>query len=151
MKRLKILLICLLCLLMTACSNGFAKSEYDAADKIAQQEDHYAKEGSVFNPIDRGYSLTVSKFDGRQTLWTETAAEDQAIDMDFSLSLQKGRAKIVHIDKDGNVTTVIECTAGTPVDGVVTKTVALGEGQNRLKLVGYGCEDLELEMLSAFF
>lgn len=59
----------------------------------------------------------------------------------------KGQAKIVHIDDDGNVTTVIECAPETSTDGFVTKTVSLSSGQNRLKIVGYGCEDIEFEML----
>lgn len=135
---------CLVCLFLTACSNGFARWEYDAVEKISQMEDHYAKENSVFNPIERGYSLTVSKFDGRQTLWTGIAEDDQDIEIDFSFSLTKGQAKVVHIDSEGNVTTVIECSPETSTDGFVTKTVSLKCGQNRLKIVGYACEDIEL-------
>ena len=110
-------------------------------------EDHYAKEYSVFDRIDGGYSLTVSKFDGSQTLWTEIIEENQDIDIDFSFSLLKGLAKIVHIDSDGNVTTIIECSPDTPIDGSVIKTVSLKTGQNRLKIVGYDCEDIDLKML----
>ena len=44
MRKLKLVLLCLLCLLMTACSNQFAKEEYDSDEKIAQNVDHYAKE-----------------------------------------------------------------------------------------------------------
>ena len=70
MKKSMILVVVSLCLIMTACSNEFAKQEYDFVDKIVQQEDRYAKETSIFNPIEGGYSLTVSKFDGRETLWS---------------------------------------------------------------------------------
>lgn len=147
MKKQKIALICLLCLLITACSNEFAKKEYDSDIKISQPEDHYSKEVSVFNSIDGGYSLTVSKFDGRETLWTKTSEEAQTIDIDFSFSLSKGQAKIVHVDSDGNVTTILECSPDTPTDGFVTETIPLKERQNRIKIVGYDCENIDLKML----
>lgn len=147
MKRRIILCISLLCLFLTACSNEFARREYDADEKIAQAGDRYAKQLSVFNPIDGGYSLTASKFDGRETLWTESVEEDQEIEIDVSFQLTNGKAKLVHVDSDGNVTTVIECLPETSTDGSVTKTVSLKSGKNRLKIVGYDCEDVDLKIL----
>ncbi len=147
MKKCGILLTMLLCLLMTGCSNGFAENEYNSVEKIAKIEDRYAKENSVFNSIDGGYSLVVSKFDGRQTLWTDTLEENQSVEIEVSFILTKGQAKVVHIDKDGNVTTVIECTPETSTDGYVTKTISMSSGQNRLKIVGFDCENIDLKML----
>lgn len=147
MKKLKIVGISLLCLLLTACSNGFAKREYEANEKISQNADRYAKEVSVFNSIDGGYSLTVGKFNGRETLWTEILEDNQDIVIDFSFRLTKGQAKIVHIDSEDNVTTVIECTPETSTDGFVTKTVSLKRGKNRLKIVGYDCQNIDLMIL----
>lgn len=149
MKKLKITLLCLLCLFLTACSNEFAKKEYDSDEKISQKQDHYAKQFSVFNSKNGEYSLTVSKFNGRETLWTKKLKENQNIDIDISFSITKGMAKIVHIDNDGNVTTIIECSPDTQTDGLETKTVSLTSGQNRLKIVGYDCEDIELKMIIA--
>jgi len=99
--------------MMTACSNEFAKREYDSDEKIAQNTDHYAKEVSVANSTNGEYSLTVSKFNGRETLWEKTIKENQDIEIDFDLSLSKGQAKIVYIDSEDNVTTVIECLPET--------------------------------------
>lgn len=147
MKKLKIISIFLLCLLLTACSNEFAKKEYDSDEKIAQKTDHYSKKVSVFKSIDGGFSFTVSEFDGRETLWTEKVKEDQDIEIEVSFSISEGQAKIVHIDEDGNVTTLLECQPDTVTDGFVMKTVALKSGQNRLKIVGYDCEDVDLKML----
>lgn len=147
MKRRIILCISLLCLFLTACSNEFARREYDADEKIAQAGDRYAKQLSVFNPIDGGYSLTASKFDGRETLWTESVEEDQDIEIDVSFQLTNGKAKLVHVDSNDNVTTVIECLPETSTDGFVTKTVSLKSGKNRLKIVGYDCEDVDLKIL----
>ena len=70
----------------------------------------------------------------------------QTENINVSLSLSKGQVKIVHIDKDGNVTTVIECTPDTSTDGFVTETVSLKNGKNRFKIVGYDCEDIDLKI-----
>ncbi len=147
MKKSCLLLIMVLCMFTIGCSNKFAENEYDSVEKIIESDDRYAKEGSVFNPIDGGYSLSVSKFDGRQTLWTDTLEESQNVEIDFSFVLTKGQAKIVHIDADGNVTTLIECTPETSTDGYVTETVSMPSGENRLKIVGFDCENIDLEML----
>lgn len=147
MKKSIVALFVMACLIMTGCSNEFAKQEYDSPEKIAQKEDHYAKVGSVFNQVDGGYALTVSQFDGRQTLWTDTVEEEQEIVIEFSFSLSEGQAKIVHIDAEGNVTTIIECSPETPADEYIAKTVLLKSGENRLKIVGYDCENVDLEML----
>lgn len=147
MKKSCMLLIIVLFMFMTGCSNKFAENEYDSMEKIIENEDRYAKEDSIFNPIDGGCSLTVSKFDGRQTLWKDTLENSQSVKIEFSFELTKGQAKIVHIDTEGNVTTLIECTPETSTDGYVTKTVSMTSGENRLKIVGFDCENIDLEML----
>ena len=49
MKKLYIIILSLLCLFMTACSNEFARNEYDSDEKISETADRYAKEVSVGN------------------------------------------------------------------------------------------------------
>lgn len=137
----------LFCLFLVGCSNDFARVQYDLADIISSSKDRYTKVNSSFSSIDGGYSLEVSKFDGRETLWSKIMDEKQRVEIDFSLSLSQGQVKIVHIDAGGNVTTLIECSSDTSMDGFETKTVLLKKGQNRLKIVGYDCEDVDLKMM----
>ena len=152
MRRYKIfLLLGLLLFILTGCSNTFAKKEYFDIDKIAETEDRYAKESSVSNPIDNGYSLKVKKFDGRQTLWTKTLEDNENIDIEIKLSLSEGTAKIVHVDENGYVTTIMECTSDNCVDEYVVKTVSLKKGLNKIKIVGYECKNIDLELLSSNF
>lgn len=146
MKKFFAVFIGILCLFMTACSNEFAKQEYDVDEKISQG-DRYAKEMSVFNTIDGGYSLTVAKFDGRETLWTKTLEKDRDLEINIDFSLSNGRAKVVYVDDKGNVTTVVECTPDNLTNGYITKNISLKAGQNELKIVGYDCEDVDLKML----
>ena len=68
------------------------------------------------------------------------------MEINISFHLSKGQAKIVHIDNDNNVTTVLECVPDTSTDGFVTKTIPLKSGQNRLKIVGYDCENIDLNI-----
>lgn len=129
-----------------ACSNEFARQEYNSNEKISLMNDHYAKEFSVFNSTNEEISLTISKFNGRETLWTKKLDKNRDIEINLSFRLSKGQAKIVHIDNDNNVTTIIECVPDTSTDGFVTKTISLKSGQNRLKIVGYDCENIDVKI-----
>lgn len=151
-KTLKyMMLLSLVCLLLCGCSNTFAKREYDNTKAISQQEDRYAKKMSVFNPVDGGYSLTAKEFDGRETMWSKNINEDKDIELKIQMNLSEGTAKVVHVDEDANVTTIIECTPENITNDYVIQTVSLKSGQNRIKVVGKGCRDLELELLSSDF
>ena len=72
--------------------------------------------------------------------------ESQSVEIELSFALTEGQAKIVHIDAEDNVTTLIECTPETPTDGYVTKTVSMTPGENRIKIVGYDCKNIDLKM-----
>ena len=149
-KNFIIVLICsIVCLAigLTGCGNEFAKQEYNDAEKIAQIEDSYAKDNSVFNPIDGGYSLTVSKFNGRQTLWRKTLEKSAEIEIQFVFSISSGSAKVVYFDCNNNVTVFIECSQYISTVQTATKTVSLTSGLNRLKIVGYDCKDIDLKIL----
>ena len=149
-KNFIIVLICsIVCLAigLTGCGNEFAKQEYNDAEKIAQIEDSYAKDNSVFNPIDGGYSLTVSKFNGRQTLWNKTLEKSTEIEIQIDLSISSGIAKVVYIDCDNNITVLIECSQNDADEHITTKTVSLTRGLNRFKIVGYDCKDIDLKIL----
>lgn len=147
-KKRRIILLALLCLLITACSNEFARRDYDSDEKISQKANHYSKASSMFRSIDGGFSFTVSKFDGRETLWEKTLKEDRDIEIEISFRLSEGKAKVVHIDSEDNVTTIMECQPESSTDGFAAETVSLKKGKNRLRIVGYDCKDLELEIVS---
>lgn len=135
-------LVCLLCL--TGCSNTYAKEEYDSLEKLASQGDRYSKASSVFNPIEGGYSFTVSKFDGRQTLFTWHLDEDVELTMEILCSLTDGTGKLVHVDAEGNVTTLVECNKET--SAAVIKNISLKQGRNDIKFAGYDCGNVDVKM-----
>ncbi len=149
-KNIIIVLMCsIVCITigLTGCGNEFAKLDYNDAEKIVQIEDRYAKDNSVFNPIDGGYSFMVSKFNGRQTLWNKTLEKSVEIEIQLDLSISSGSAKVVYIDCNNNVIVLIECSQNDSNKQNVKKTISLTSGLNRLKFVGYDCKDIDLKIL----
>lgn len=146
MRKVKLLTIFMICVMLTGCNNDFAERQYDSNAKIAESEDRYAKSGSVTNRYDDRVDLTVEKFDGRQTVWSKEYSENQDVEIEFSLTIISGKVKLVHIDDDGNVSTIVECTSDSIVDQTTEYTVSMKEGSNRLKIVGYDCQDIDFHM-----
>ena len=148
-KNIIIVLICLIVCVtigLTGCGNEFAKQEYNDAEKIAQIEDRYAKDNSFSNHIDGGYTLTVSKFNGRQTLWNKTLEKSTEIEIQIDLNITSGNAKVVFIDSNNDITVLIERLQNDSNEQTATKTVSLTNGLNRLKIVGYDCENIDLKL-----
>ena len=62
-------------------------------------------------------------------------------------TISKGQAKIVLVDESGNVSTILERLPENSAEEIITKSVTLKEGKNRIKIVGYNCEDVDLQLL----
>ena len=131
----------------TGCGNEFAKQEYNDDEKIVQIADRYAKSNSVFNPIEGGYSLTVSRFDGRETLWEKALEDNAEIEIQIDLNIKSGNAKVVFIDSNNDITVLIERLQNNSNELTTTKLVSLTNGLNRLKIVGYDCKVIDLKIL----
>lgn len=147
MKKGKMLLITVMCLFMSGCSSQSAEQAYNSTEKIAENTDWYQKVSYVGKSTDDGMSVSIGEFEGIETIWKKTLENKKDVEIDFSFTLTEGQAKIVHIDAEGNVTTIIESDSESLIDGVITKTVSLTEGENRFKIVGYDCRNVELEMI----
>ena len=130
----------------TGCGNEFAKQEYNDDEKIVQIADRYAKNNSVFNPIEGGYSLNASRFDGRETLWKKTLEDSAEIEIQIDLNIKSGNAKVVFIDSNNDITVLIERLQNNSNELTTTKIVSLTNGLNRLKIVGYDCENIDLKL-----
>lgn len=142
MRKIAVILAAALCLTMTACSNEFAEQEYDSAEKIVQASDRYAMSLSASTWNNNVLSYSAGSFDGRETLWSELVTQEGTVEISVSMSLEEGMAKLVYIDPDDTITEIIESTYGNDIRRMITMPV----GENRIKLVGYGCKGLELEV-----
>jgi len=146
MKKLLCGLICCICVVSAGCSNEFAYEEYDSDEKIIQSGDRYAKSMSNTKTSVDTLTFSAGKFDGRETLWYGDISDDCLREFSFSLSIESGQAKLVHIDEQDNITTIVECGSDNILEDSVTRTIRFNEGDNCFKIVGCGCEDVELEI-----
>lgn len=148
MKKKLYLLLFLLILCMSGCSNSYAKEEYYSEEKLVAQGDRYSKKGSVFKSIDGGYSFTVSGFDGRETLKIWNVKEAQDLELNVFFSLSSGHGKLICVDENESITTLLEYTSRQEqTDEALSLTVPLSSGKNRLKFVGYDCKDVDITIL----
>lgn len=146
MKKIVVTLILLLGVLLTSCSNEFAKSEYGNNKLIAETMDRYSKSMAVMNYYDDHLTFTAGSFDGRQKLWSESYDSDRNVLISLKLTLESGMAKIVHIDSDNNVKVIAECDGGKANDEPIVYNIAMSKGENRIKIVGYECKELNVDM-----
>lgn len=144
-KRIAVV-ICLLCFLLTGCSNQFAKMQYDSVKDIAKREDRYAKSSSCLNYVDDNVTLTVGKFDGRETILSLTCSEDEEVEINLTFTISAGKAKLVLVDEEGNASTIAECTKDSMIEEKTTYTISLKKGIHKFKIVGYDCKDIDLNM-----
>lgn len=144
LKKLRIVFVFLFAFFLIGCNNAYAKEEYDSLEKLASQGDRYSKVSSLFNSMEGGYSFTVSEFDGRETLFTWHLSEDFDLTMEIICSLTDGTGKLVHVDADGNVTTLVECNKET--SAAVIKNISLKQGRNDIKFAGYDCKNVDVKM-----
>lgn len=153
MKKSVLLLILaqimMICMLFSGCSNEFAKEDYNNTSKIAQT-DNYAAQMSKTTAKNGSVKFSVSKFDGYITIWEQTMTSDTNLPANVSLSLASGTAKLVLVDGNNNVTTLVEhkSEASDDITGKASpdSVVRLTNGQNMIKLVGYDCEEVEVEI-----
>ena len=148
MKKIAALLCVALCLFLTGCGNGFARIEYNDNRKIASG-DRYASSMTMLSYNNKNCSFEAGKFDGRQTMWSYTAKEEELIEVSVSLNAVEGSAKVVFVDARGNVETLAEFS-GENLVGQKSKKVTLTKGTNNFKIVGYDCQDVQLSMSFEF-
>lgn len=145
MKKSILLLVLAVCMLFSGCSNAYAKDEFDDDTKIAAS-DRYSSTMSKTTEQTGGSTFSASKFDGRVTVWTYTSDEDMAIAVSVSVGMSKGTAKVVHVDGSGKVTRLAayESSGGEKSKSSAETVVRLTKGENKIKLVGYDCKDVEM-------
>lgn len=146
MKKTIISAILLFCILMGGCSNAFAKEQYDDTDLIIGSADRYAKSMAIMNTVDNKITFTAEKFDGRETIWSVLYEDYRNVDVEFTFKISSGKAKLVFIDSEGNLENIAEITPDSVIGDTMQYTALMREGNNRIKIVGYDCENLELNM-----
>lgn len=156
MRKLLCLLFCaLMCLSLSGCKismritdSEYARLEYDDDEKIAGKDCY--DDGDTYNIRSDGrYWGGYEEFKGRRTIAECPSEEDRSVSVELSLRTGKGKAKVVFVDAELNVTTLIEYESGDMSGQLSKKTTAAVKflkGENFFKLVGYDCEDLIVDI-----
>ena len=135
MRRQILWIVLSLCLLLTltGCSGNAGRDVYGDDAKIAG-EDRY-QIGSFSGNVDStSYSGTFLNASGSRSLWVYSASAPETHEIDCTLSLEKGRAKLVLVTPEGSVATLLEVSATSPVDTSVL-TLEVPKGESVLKIV----------------
>lgn len=144
--RLKLIavLVAMVSVMLMGCSTEFAGEQYDSEKDIAAVSDKYYKIGSVKTSGKGTVKLTSSEFDGRETLLTPKYNTNQEITIELSLTLSAGKAKLVIVNADKSVETIVECTADNCISNATAHSVKVSEGKNYIKVIGVDVKDLEV-------
>ncbi len=123
-------------LLFTGCfsSGAFKVNEniYNDDVAIASINDTCIMGSSSSTRIGNEFTLDYDSFNGTRTIFYLHSKGAGALEIEYAASMKKGQFKLVLVSPEGLVTTVFEGSD----EG--TKTIDLSDGNNRIKLVGYG-------------
>ncbi len=161
MKKLFFVLLCTLsfgfvCLTFSGCftirlslaDNEFAQREYEDNEKIAG-EDRYGA-GDTYTEHNNGrFRGRYEEFSGRETIVECPSKVDKEVSVELSLYTENGKVKVVFVDAEDNVTTLLEYESGDTSGQYSKETTAAVnflKGENRFKIVGYDCEDLAVQL-----
>ena len=121
------------------------KRFYDNEKGIAGQTNSYNLTNYSGSQDENTVSGSAEKMEGMDTIWNYTASDDTEVILSWKLSVSSGKAKLVLIDPDGNLSTVVECEASSDGQQEGSGTFEIKQGENRVKLVGAEETALEFE------
>ena len=121
------------------------KRFYDNEKEIAGQTNSYNLTNYSGSQDDNTVSGSAEKMEGMDTIWNYTASDDTEVILSWKLSVSSGKAKLVLIDPDGNLSTLVECEASSDGEQEGSGTFEIKQGENRVKLVGAEETALEFE------
>lgn len=153
MKKSILLLMLALCMLLSGCGSAFAKGAkegYNDDQRIADSEYCEVKNLKT-SESNAGCTFKASTLQGWTTVWTFSADEDKAVNANVSIGLESGTAKVVHIDGSGKVTKLMEFES-SPSETVTGKgsadrLIRLTKGENKIKIAGFDCKDIEMAVV----
>ena len=119
--------------LVTGCASNPMTSVYNNDEKIASDTNSYNLNNFRSTTENGHFTASAEKMEGMDTIWTFKAEEDIDLDMTYTLNVYSGKAKLVLIDKEGEVLVIAECDS--EMTEPVQSTLSVGNGNNRIKIV----------------
>lgn len=121
------------------------KRFYDNEKGIAGQTNSYNLTNYSGSQDENTVSGSAEKMEGMDTIWNYTSPDNTEVTLSWKLSVSSGKAKLVLIDPDGNLSTLVECEASSGGEQEGSGTFEIKQGENRVKLVGAEETALEFE------
>lgn len=136
-SRMHYILIALLCMaVLSGCGNP--AGVYNNEEELAADYDSFNIVSGVRNQLDNGAEGSFGKMEGMVTVRKFEAEEDTVAEMEYDFSITKGKAKLILVTPDGNVTTLVELEKQEEEEASEEGTVelTLQKGTNLIKAVG---------------
>lgn len=128
-------------LLTTGCIMNSGDRVYDSEKELAGNYSSYNLTQSASSVSDNSLTGAALKMEGMGTVWRFDAEEETEVTITYMLDVSSGKAKLVLISPDDEVTTLVEYTEETSDGEEHIETFTVSAGENRIKLVaGRGTE-----------
>lgn len=145
MNKLSGTVILIAAVLVLAACSGIA-AIYEDETKILDDSDTYNLVSVKQTITDQQLSFTADKIEGTETIWTYDAEEATELDMAGLITVTSGKAKLVFLSPDDNLTSLIEITEPNGEGEEFRSTLPVKEGRNRIKIVAGEDTKLDLEL-----
>ncbi len=153
-KLLLALLVCSTLLAASGCSSIDVNDIYHSDREIVKSEDRHSASLSVYDQTFVGElgQMYAASYVGIETLWSHDAVQNDVVTVQYELLSRDGKAKLVLIAPDGEITLLAENTENTLEDpssttepeALQTQTFSLKKGRNRIRVVA--CDDPALRL-----
>lgn len=101
--------VCTAACILAGCGTNPMLAIYDNDAKIASNTNTYSLTNVEQVHSDLHFTASVGKMEGMDTVWVFDAEEDTAVDITYQLNVSSGKAKLVLIDPEKEVSVIVEC------------------------------------------
>lgn len=143
MKKIMITGCIISVLAISGCSANM-KSIYSSTNKISSSTNSFNLNDES-QTIDNQSYIGKLEFEGMDTVWTYNAENNEDVELSYLLSVPKGKAKLVLINSNGDIETLIENKDNDEPTDMNSVILSLTEGENRVKLVAQDNAQIELK------
>lgn len=125
--------VCTAACILAGCGTNPMLAIYDNDTKIASESNTYSLKNVEQVHSDLHFTASVGKMEGMDTVWVFDAEEDTAVDITYQLNVSSGKAKLVLIDPEKEVSIIVE--SDSKMEEPVQETLDIRKGNNRIKIV----------------
>lgn len=125
--------VCTAACILAGCGTNPMLAIYNNDAKIASNTNTYSLTNVEQVHSDLHFTASIGKMEGMDTVWVFDAEEDTAVDITYQLNVSSGKAKLVLINPEKEVSVIVECDS--KMEEPVQETLDIRKGNNRIKIV----------------